>query len=281
MIYLLLAIVFSAMISLVMRLSEKYVKSSLLMLAMNYLMCAVMAALYVGKAPFLPKDTQGFPLTLLLGAIGGVIYLGAFLLMRFNIARSGVVLPATFMKLGILVPTVLSAVIFQEQADWLKWLGVALAVGAILLMNGGGRLEGRNTVWLVMLLLAGGCADFMSKLFEELAPAELQNQFLLYIFVTALMLCLLLCMAKGQRPGWKDALFGLALGIPNYLCSRFFLLSLDAVPAMVAFPTFSVGTILMVAAMGMIFFHEKLNKRKWLALGVILIALVLLNLKLK
>ena len=277
MIYLGLAILSSALISVLMRLSEKHSKSSLAMLAMNYLMCGGMAAVFTGEGGLMPIRAEGFSMALLLGVLGGVGSLGAFRLMQWNIARNGVVLPSTFMKLGILVPTIFSVAIFGEEAGLLKWLGVILAIAAILLMHGGGSVGDKSLTGLVLLMLAGGCADFMSKLFEELAPATLQNQFLFYIFVVALMLCVALCLVKKQRPGMGDLLFGLAIGIPNYFSSRFLLLSLETVPAMAAFPSFSVGTILLVAAAGVLLFKERLSGRKYLALLIILGALVLLN----
>lgn len=277
MMYLGLAILSSALISALMRLSEKHTKSSLAMLAANYGACGLLAAVFAGEVGLMPVQAEGFLAALLLGVLGGVVYLGAFLLMQWNIARNGVVLPSTFMKLGILVPTVFSAVIFHETAGPLKWMGVALAVAAIVMMHGGGSMENKSLIGLILLMLAGGCADFMSKLFEELAPAALKNQFLFYIFFVALVLCIALCLVKGERPGKKDVLFGLAIGIPNYFSSRFLLLSLDSVPAMAAFPSFSVGTILLVAAAGVLLFKEKLSMRKYLALAVILGALVLLN----
>jgi multidrug transporter EmrE-like cation transporter len=87
-----------------------------------------------------------------------------------------------------------------------------------------------------------------------------------------------LCVIKRQKPTFWDALFGILVGIPNYLCSRFLLFSLADVPAVVAYPTFSVGTIVCVTLIGRLCFREKLNKRKLIALSVILISLILLNL---
>ena len=114
-----------------------------------------------------------------------------------------------------------------------------------------------------------GSVDFL--LWQVLAV------FLVVVLIAALVLCIALCLVKRERPGKKDVLFGLAIGIPNYFSSRFLLLSLDSVPAMAAFPSFSVGTILLVAAAGVLLFKEKLSMRKYLALAVILGALVLLN----
>ena len=75
-----------------------------------------------------------------------------------------------------------------------------------------------------------------------------------------------------------DVLFGLAIGVPNYFSARFLLLSLGKVPAVVAYPSFSVGTIILVALAGVMLFREKISKRKAAALGIILISLALLNL---
>ena len=46
---------------------------------------------------------------------------------------------------------------------------------------------------------------------------------------------------------------------------------------MVVYPSFSVGTIIVVTLVGVAAFREKVEKRKLIALGLILGALVLLN----
>ena len=43
------------------------------------------------------------------------------------------------------------------------------------------------------------------------------------------------------------------------------------------YPAYSVGTILVVTLTGVLAFREKLSKQQWFALGMILVALVLLN----
>ena len=47
---------------------------------------------------------------------------------------------------------------------------------------------------------------------------------------------------------------------------------------MIAYPSFSVGTIVLVTLVGVLCFKEKLSRRKLIALGVILVSLALLNL---
>ncbi|MBE5794577.1 MAG: hypothetical protein E7323_07860 [Clostridiales bacterium] len=278
MLYLFLAILSSALISLLMRLSERYRKNPTSMLAVNYLMCSLLAIAFSGQLTLFPK-AEGLPVTLLLGSICGALFLGSFLLLQWNTARNGVALSATFMKLGVLVPTLLSALVFGEELTALRILGVAAAVAAIVLMQGKDQKEaGGSMAGLVVLLLAGGLSDSMSKIYEEWGAAALKDQYLLYTFFVALILCVVLCIFRRQTLCWQDALFGLLIGIPNYFSARFLLLSLAQLPAVVVYPSFSVGTIVLVTLAGVLFFKEKLGTRKWVALGVILGALVLLNL---
>jgi len=65
--------------------------------------------------------------------------------------------------------------------------------------------------------------------------------------------------------------------VPNYFSARFLLLSLSAVPAVIAYPTYSVGTIVLITLVGRLCFGEKLSRRQIVAMGVILAALALLN----
>ena len=72
-------------------------------------------------------------------------------------------------------------------------------------------------------------------------------------------------------------LFGILIGVPNYFSARFALLSLSYLPAVIVYPTISVMTILLVSLTGILAFKEKLKKQQWIALGIIIIAVALLN----
>ena len=278
MLYLILAIISSALVSLVMRLSEKYRQNGISMLAANYVMCTAAAIILAGGS-VIPTG-EGAALTMGLGAISGVLYLLGFVLLQWNIQRNGVVLPATFQKLGVLVPTIAAITIFGETPRWTQLLGIAVVGGAILMMQPRHSGDGQkvNLPGLLALLLCCGVCDVMSKVFETWGNSAQNDHYLLYTFVTAFLLCVILCIVKKQGITWGDVLCGLAIGVPNYMSARFLLLSLTQVPAVVVYPTFSVGVIVLVAVVGVVCFREKLERRKLLALGMILAALVLLNL---
>ena len=277
MIYLLLAIVSSAMVSVIMRLSSEKVSGNASMLAVNYMMCFAMACTYTGWDQLLPRG-EGTPAAVLMGAVNGFFYPAGFLLLQSGVKKYGVVLSSVFMKLGLLVPIAVSVTVFGEKPELLQTVGFCLAVAAIVLINY--RQDGtemRFRAGLLLLLIAGGSGDAMSKVFEELGDPALTEQFLLYTFAAALVLCAALMLRRRQRPGVWEVLFGLLIGVPNYFSARFLLRSLETLPAVIAYPTFSVGTILVITVAGLCLFRERLSRRQWAAVAMILLALALLN----
>lgn len=277
MINLLLAVLCSSLVSIIMRLSEGRVKGRVSMLAMNYLMCMAVAGSLMGFGNIAPA-IDGVGRTAALGLFNGVLYLASFILLQLNVRKNGVVLSSIFMRLGLLVPMVLSVIAFGERPGAVQIAGFGIAVAAILLINS----EKQQTqmsfrAGLILLLLIGGCADGMSKVFEEVGNSALSSQFLFYTFGAALILCVGLMLCRRERPGLKEAAFGLLIGVPNYFSSRFLLLALKDIPAVIAYPTVSVATIVLVSLAGVCFFRERLGRRQWIAIGAILVSLVLLN----
>lgn len=271
-----LGILSSSLVSVIMRSSSSRVKNNLGMLTMNYIVCAVLAALFCDA-----EQTFGAPgLTraLSLGGINGVLYLAGFILMQINIPRNGVVLSSIFQKLGLLVPIVISVIVYRELPSFLQGTGFLLAVAAIILMNyqkdaGSAGFK----LGLFGMLLACGMAESMSKIFKEAGVPELEPQFLFFTFASAMVLCFVCMITKKQRIGFPELFFGTLIAIPNFFSSKFLLGALESLPAVIVFPVFSVGTILVVTLAGVLAFRERIIKQQWIAISMILVALVLLN----
>ena len=277
MLFLCLSILSSAAISLLMRISADRIRAKLSMLSVNYLICSLLGAAYAGFDLLCP-EVSGFSFTVILGIVSGILFLGGFVLFQWNTAKNGVVLSSIFMKLGLLVPILFSVLVFHEVPTWTQIVGFCIAVVAIILINFKSENDGSRFHWqlLAMLLMCGG-ADAMAKVFEVMGPATLSNQYLYYTFTVALALCIALVIYNKERPGLREFLFGAAIGIPNFFSSKFLLLSLTDLPAVVVFPSFSIATMLITTLVGVVFFKERLLKLQWLALLAIIVALFLLN----
>lgn len=276
MLCLFLAIASSAMIAIVMRLSSGRVKAGFSMLAVNYVTCILLGLWYAGFQFLPPKEDV--PAVVGMGAVNGILYLLGFVLLQYNTRKNGVVLSSVFIRLGLLVPMVVSVFLFKEIPTMGQGIGFLLAVSAILLINyeKGTALSGKKLP-LVLMLLCGGSGDAMSKVFEVHGPATGSDQFLFYTFVSALLLCLVLVFRNKERLDKNALLFGVLVGVPNFFSAKFLLMALGKLPAVIVYPTFSVATILAVTLAGVCLFRERLQKRQWAALTVILGALVLLN----
>lgn len=277
MIFLIISIFASSAIGIVMRLSQGRIQSKTTMLAANYVTCMICALLYLGDSGVFPA-ALGLSTTLIIGVINGAIYLATLLLQEYSIKKTGVVLPSVFSRTGsLIVPLFISIVFFAERPGALQLTGAVLAIAAILAMNGGKRDGNIVMLPLLALFFSDGMASAMAKVFEQTGNSELGSHFLLYTFSAALIFCVMLVILRKEKPGIKEAVFGVMIGVPNYFASRFLLLALGSIPAVIAYPIRSVGSILVLALAGILFFREKLTKRQWYAIAVILAAVFLLN----
>lgn len=288
MIYLILAIASSSLISIFMRLSENHIKNEMGMFMASYALCAALAVGFMDKsAPQLLLGTHDQHLTVILGIITGAFFLGGFLFLKYNMKYNGIVLSSTFMKLGVLVPTIMAIVVFGEVPSVLQIVGIAIAIVAIIIINFekephgsnsiGESKNGNKKILLLVLLLLGGLGDSMSNIFEKLGPDSGKDGFLLLTFFTAFVITIAIVILGKKKLCKADILFGLLVGVPNYFSARFLLASLGSLEAVIVYPTYSVGTMVVVTIVGVIAFREKISKQKGLALGLIAVAIALLN----
>ena len=96
-------------------------------------------------------------------------------------------------------------------------------------------------------------------------------------FGVAAILSLVLAFSKGRKLSKADVLFGILLGIPNYFSAKFLLLALANMKAVLVYPTNSVGTLVTISLVGVLVFKEKLDRKKAVGIGMIVLALALLN----
>ncbi len=280
MFYLLLSILSSAMISIVMRLSEGNVKSKLCMIATNYVTCFFLSWGMTSFGNPFPNET-GLAATIGMGTFNGLFYMLALILGQYSIAKNGVILSSVFSKIGaLIIPLVVSILFFAEVPTIFQFIGFILSIIAIIIINYQKNESGNlgKFKWsLFGLLLTDGFAGIMAKVFNEIGNSKLDSNFLLYTFMTAFLFCFIIILLKKERFGKRELLYGVMIGVPNFLASRFVLLALKTVLAVVVYPAKGVATIAVISLAGVIMFKERLNKRQLAAMSVILVALVLLS----
>ena len=278
MIYLMLAIASSALVSIIIRLGEDHVTNQMGMLLSNYVVCSICAIVCSNSDVVTAVQASGF-FEIGLGVACGFLYLAGLLLMQYNTKHNGVVLSSTFMKLGVLIPTLMAIVFFREIPKGTQVIGIVLALLAIVMIHfeKDSLKEGNKKLWLLVLLLCGGITDSTANIFEKFGSPAAKDVYLFMIFFVAGVLAFVLVLKSKKKVSPKDVIFGVILGVPNYFSSRFLLLSLSSMSAVVVYPTYSVATMIVITVVGVLAFKEKLDRKKAIALGMIVLALGLLN----
>ena len=286
MIHLILAACSSAALTLVLKWFRDPKGSRWGILLGNYLTCVLIAFL---QMPDKGRLFAVSPRTLLMSCVGGFFFVAGLVCMQSSVRMNGATLTAAFSKLGMLIPLLVSFLFFKEVPTLLQGAGILLAVGAIIVIDLAEKDadakagQGGAVLWILLLtLLACGCSESMSKIFERLGEPAEATRFFFFLFLTAALLTAALAAAEKGRGGQsirlKELTAGILAGVPNYFSSWFLLQSLQRLPAMLVYPAQSVGTILLVTAAGALLFGEKLTRREWAGFALILAALVLLDL---
>jgi len=304
MIYLLSAIFCSTAIALILKLGEERNCSRYVILSMNYVMAASISLWLVLKKNLLSNFSGGSPglllnqiesgyagsdgflsaessalWSLVIGIPTGILYFLGFYYYQRSVRESGVGMAGSYAKMGILVPTVLSMVFWREFPGGFQWAGMILAVFAMILLN---VSFGRKNIFtsakpaLLLLFISCGVSEFTNKLFQRYAMLDMKDLFLLFVFLTALLVSVFKIRTK---PGKAEIATGLAVGIPNFLASFFLIDALSVLPASVVFPVYSAGSIALICAGGRVFYREKLTRKELAAVSITVAALILINLQ--
>lgn len=281
MIELIFALICSAFMAIALRLSGRLNGSRYGLLVGNYLTCVLMAWLSLPEKAVIPANGAMWT-AMAAGVFNGFIFLADLLLFQLNIRKNGAVLATTFSKLGILIPVGASILFLGERPTALQAAGMVLVLVAILLIHlEKGEARASFKTGLLLLLLFYGIGDGMAKVFEYIGERQYDALFLFYTFITALILSSALFAAelRREKKRWRPAelISGITVGVPNYLSSLLLLKAVTKLPAYVVYPCYSVGAVLVVCLVSILFLKDRMTKHQALGCGVILAALVLLN----
>lgn len=278
MLFLFISVLASSMMSIVIRFGQDRTKTNYSILAVNYLTCIICSLCFLGEGGIFPKQS-GFSTALLLGAFNGSVYLISLALQQYSIRKNGVVFPSVFSKIGaLMIPFLASVLIFGEKPLPVQIVGSLIALAAIIMLTKREENHSLQSVGSLFLLFCiEGIASVMSKVYDEVGSPALSAHFILYTFSAAFLLCTVLVLMKKEKPGIWELICGVAIGIPNYFATRLLLRALRTVPAVIAYPVRSAGCILVVALAGLLFFHEKLNRKQWCAIAMVILSVVLLS----
>lgn len=208
--------------------------------------------------------------------------------------NGAVSLSATIVNFSLTIPIVFSAIVFNEKITQLKWIGLVLAVIALILISTNSSKNDNSKKgikitkkWLLFITLATLTSGFSAVIQQSFSRSEFSNQkelftALMYVFATIFSFILLPFVKKSNQPLYKsDAKINIGLVFTGLALGFYNLLSVSAmavIPAGEFFPTLAGLNILISVVISSITFKEFPSIKQWIGIAVMLCAVVLINL---
>ncbi|MCR4965464.1 MAG: DMT family transporter [Bacteroidales bacterium] len=286
MIYLILAIVFSAGVFVTMRFFKRFELDNHQALMWNYVFATITGFLICKRFDTIPQlvSEPWFGLSILTG----FWFIFTYLLMTASTQTSGVTITSLSSKLSVVLPTLAGVFIFQEQLNPTVATGIILALVALALVVGGKDNANDNihkTSWLLPILIffGTGTGDILMKLNEQRNVADNMGFMIAFIYLIALLFGIILVvydLVKGKSK-WqnKSILGGIALGVINFFSTFCIFNAMRFFDNVVLFPIYNIGVVCLTALIGWLLFKEKLTWKNYLGLAIAIIAVVLITVK--
>ena len=284
MLFLLLSIIFSALIYAVFTVLGRQKTALLPALICNYLVAAICALGYF----YFSNETvawQWLPNALILS----VLFISIFLVMAKTTQLFDLATASVASKMSMIIPVIMSVFLFGDSLYLTKVLGLIAGFMAVALItinkNKKGQIQEAKSMALPFILFIGsGIIDSGLKLTEDqYFKGNPSTLFIATVFALAGILGLLYALtferekAKFSKDTFK---YGIILGIVNFGSIYFLLksLSFKNLDASTIFPINNVGIVALSALIGWIVFKQKLSGIKIVGLFLAISAVYLLSL---
>jgi len=279
MIYLLLTIICSTSIALILKHNDNRSGNAVLLLAGNYIVATIISFIF-----FVIDEHTAFSLeSFLFGAILGLLFVLTFFAFAKAVGVAGTPLSALSSRLSVVMPLLLSIIVFQEIPTPANILGFIFTFITIILFYqslrqlGEKHLNKLDYFYLFAVLLGIGINDFSMKIFQQTRPLNEKPFFLMTIFSFAFIYSAGYVLKQNIPIDRGTLIRGLLLGIPNIFSSFFLISALSEIPGIVVYPVTNISIILLTTILARLIWNEKLNTSGRLALFAGLIAIILLG----
>ena len=171
-------------------------------------------------------------------------------------------------SMGFVIPTVAGAFLWSEQFVAFDFLGVALAVAAVICSaRPSEKRESAKSCFIPLSIatICSGGLGVLQKVQQKSTVSGEKATFLLTAFVFAALISFIGSIfasrntEKAKSPSLLTAAsVGVAFGCCNLLNTGL----AGALPAAIFFPTLNIGTIMLTMILGLIIFKERIKKRE-------------------
>ena len=278
---------FSAMVML-FKYFDKIGVNNLTAITFNYFTAGILALFSYRIENSIIELKSNVNLNLLIcSLIVGVLFVITFNLYAFTAQKIGITLSTIANKMSMIIPILIGLILFKEEVTLIKVIGIFLALGAIIFSSKedkkSKKLSQVNMLILSLLFIGQGLADgILNWAQKNILNSANMNLFFTLTFLSAGLAGGLYIFYKIKTSNFKmnkkSILWGIILGIPNYLTLLYFMKSLknDLFSSYQVFPIVNIGVIVLCTILSVILFKEKVSFYKWIGVGFGILAISLI-----
>ncbi|MDB5115184.1 MAG: EamA/RhaT family transporter [Mucilaginibacter sp.] len=281
MLYVLLSICCSVLVSIMLKLAKRYHIDVLQAITWNYSAAILLTWLiYKPQLHFLQTAPVYNYLSL------GILLPLIFVVLAVSVKLAGIVRTDIAQRLSLFIPILSAYFVFNESLSSLKVAGIAIGFAAIIcsIPWQQGRSSKTSGSWFYLLAVFVGMGA-IDVLFKQLAAfkAVPYTTSLFAVFILAFIvsfICLIIKIArKKTKFSWPHILIGWALGIVNFGNILFYLKAHKALanqPSTV-FSAMNIGVIVLGTLVGLFIFKEKLSTLNKFGIFLALVAILVIT----
>lgn len=282
MLYLVLSIVCSVSVGILLKIAKRYSIDIVQIITTNY--AFAIALCYLSFKPDVSLVDKNSPWEIYIPL--AILLPSVFLILAFSIKHMGIVRTDIAQRLSLFIPILAAYFIFKEEFNNLKFIGLAIAFPAMILILSKNKSDNStNKKWFypALVLLGFGIIDV---LFKQIA---LQQSFpyttsLFVVFCIAFFVSVIFTLfsvfIKNKKFQFINLIFGSILGILNFGNILFYLKAHKAFsdnPSTV-FASMNMGVIILGSLAGILLFKEKVTLKNYIGIILALGAIVLITL---
>lgn len=276
MIYLLLSILFNAVLFVIIKLFAKYNIDALQALVINYLIAFSVGLFFLDNTT---DATEVFKCDWFKGSILlGFVFISTFYVTTLTSQRNGLSVASVASKMSVIIPITLGVILYDEKLSYIKITGIVLALIAVYFTSKketGEVQEANNLIYPILVFLGAGTIDSSLKYLQTYhVPTNQIGLFSTVTFFCAFsvgVLTILFLTIRGQiKFSARNIIGGIVLGLPNYFSLYYLVKMLEAKAFQSAtlFTIHNIAIVIVSTFVGILFFKESISKRN--AFGIIL-----------
>jgi drug/metabolite transporter (DMT)-like permease len=256
----------------------------------NYMTCVITGSIVNGGFPiqWTSLKMPWFQWAMIMG----VLFIISFNLIGMTAQKLGVAVASVANKLSLIIPVILSIILYHEQVVGWEIVGIILALLAVIFTCFPQKNQTEKDIEIPMLqkillptmvFIGSGFLDaLINHVQQSYVTKATNNAFLISGFFSAASIGIIVLLYQYWKKqlafNVNQVLAGICIGIPNYFSIWCLVQFLQDSPweTSASLPVNNMGIVLFSTLVAAILFKEKLSYINWIGIGLSVIAIYLI-----